>query len=90
VRHTDGCLLRAARPCFTFSRISEALAVQINGLGSLLCCSKDALVGEISKKTFHHVEPGSVGRCEVHVEARMALKPALHSGVLVRRVVVSN
>jgi hypothetical protein len=52
--------------------------------------SADALVGEISKETFHDVEPGSAGRCEVHVEARMALQPALHSGVLVRRVVVSN
>ena len=52
--------------------------------------SADAVVGEISKKTFHHVEPGSAGRCEVHVEARMALEPALHSRVLVRRVVVSN
>src|SRR6267154_403581 len=52
VRHTDGRLLRAARPRFTFSRISEALAVQINGLGSLLCCSTETMIVVTSSLTL--------------------------------------
>src|SRR6266550_3080833 len=52
VRHTDGRLLRAARPRFTFSRISEALAVQINGLGSLLCCSRETMIVVTSSLTL--------------------------------------
>src|SRR5205807_9091009 len=52
VRHTDGRLLRAARPRFTFSRISEALAVQINGLGSLLCCSTETIIVVTSSLTL--------------------------------------
>ena len=39
VRHTDGTLFRLRRARFTFSRMSEALAVQMYGLGSELCCS---------------------------------------------------
>ena len=38
VRHTDRHLFRAARPRFTFSKMSQALAVQMKGLGSRLCC----------------------------------------------------
>ena len=37
VRQTDHNLLLAARARFTFSRMSEALAVQTNGFGSVLC-----------------------------------------------------
>ena len=33
IRHTDGHLLRAARARVTFSRMSEAFAVQMMGLG---------------------------------------------------------
>src|SRR3989442_10493065 len=36
---TDHNLLLAARARFTFSRMSEALAVQTNGFGSVLCCA---------------------------------------------------
>src|SRR5256885_17204795 len=52
VHHTDGRLLRAARPRFTFSRISEALAVQINGLGSLWCCSTETMIVVTSSLTL--------------------------------------
>ena len=38
VRQTDHNLLLAALARFTFSRMSEALAVQTNGFGSVLCC----------------------------------------------------
>jgi len=106
VRRTDGRLLRAARPRFTFIKDIRGLGCPDKRFGLLVVllegnhdrgdeffnavkhASADALVGEISKKTFH--QPGRAGRCEVHVEARMALEPALHSRVLVRRVVVSN
>jgi len=37
LRHTDGLLLRLALARLTFSRISLAFAVQINGLGWRLC-----------------------------------------------------
>jgi O-antigen/teichoic acid export membrane protein len=52
VRHADGRLLRAARPRFTFSRMSDALAVQMNGLGSLLCCSTEAVIVVTSSLTL--------------------------------------
>ena len=45
-------VLRAARPRFTFSRISEALAVQINGLGSLWCCSTETMIVVTSSLTL--------------------------------------
>ena len=39
VRQTDTILFRVAWPLFTFSKISEALAVQIKGFGFWLCCA---------------------------------------------------
>ena len=39
VRQADCNLWRAARPRLTFSSMSEALAVQIKGLGCWLCCA---------------------------------------------------
>ena len=39
-RHTDCNLLSLSRPRFTFSRISEALAVQMNGFGFSLCLAR--------------------------------------------------
>jgi hypothetical protein len=39
VRHTDGLLFRLALARLTFSRMSLALAVQMKGFGSRLCCS---------------------------------------------------
>lgn len=39
VRQADCILLSFLRPRFTFSRISAAVAVQMNGLGSELCAS---------------------------------------------------
>src|SRR5206468_969778 len=52
VRHTDGRLLRAARPRFTFSRISDALAVQINSLGALLCSARETMIVVTSSLTL--------------------------------------
>src|ERR1700674_5118199 len=45
---------------------------------------------EITKEAFHHVEPRSAGGCEVNVEPRMALQPALNDGMFVSGVVVHD
>ncbi len=39
VRQADATLSRRWRARLTFSKMSEAFAVQMNGLGSKLCCS---------------------------------------------------
>ena len=49
-----------------------------------------ALLGQVAKQTFHHVEPGGTGRGGVHVKAGMALQPAPHLGMFVGRIVVGN
>jgi len=38
-----------------------------------------AVMGNVAEEAFHHVEPGSRGGCEAHVESLMFPEPALHS-----------
>ena len=50
----------------------------------------DGLVGDQGEEALDLIEPGAVGRDEVHVPARAAGKPSLDLGVAVRGVVVDN
>ena len=43
----------------------------------------EALLGEVAKEAFHHVEPRGTGGREVHMEAWMPIEPAFHLGVFV-------
>ena len=49
-----------------------------------------AINGQVPKEAFHHIEPGSTGGCEVNMEPRMTIQPALDSGMFVSRVVVHD
>jgi len=55
VRQADCRLSRAARARLTFSRISAALAVQMNGLGWSLCLSMYAWIATISSSTSRKI-----------------------------------
>ena len=50
----------------------------------------DAVLGDQAEEALDLVEPGSRGRGEVHMEARMALQPGLDLGMLVGGVVVGD
>jgi len=41
-------------------------------------------LGQVSKKAFDHIEPGSTGRSEMNVEPFMVFQPGLHVGMFVR------
>src|SRR6266568_1134116 len=49
-----------------------------------------ALLREVAKEPFHHVEPGRAGGGEVHVEASAPSEPAFHLGMFVRGVVIHD
>src|SRR5438093_9730391 len=49
-----------------------------------------ALLREVAKEPFHHVEPGCAGGGEVHVEAPAPSEPAFHLGMFVRGVVIHD
>ena len=40
--------------------------------------ASNAVSGDLGEEALHHVEPGSRGRREVQMEARMRLEPALY------------
>jgi len=46
--------------------------------------------GDLGEEAFDHVEPGRRGRCEVQMEARMYLEPALHGRGLVSGIVIND
>ena len=46
--------------------------------------------GQVAKEAFDHIEPRGRSGGKVHVETLMALEPALHTGMLVGRVVVAD
>lgn len=82
-------------------RPDEGLRVQVvlgdvvldgfhQGCDALEGAAPDALGRDVPEEALDHVEPGRAGRREMHVEARMATQPLLHSGVLVRPVVVGD
>src|SRR4030088_2532410 len=50
----------------------------------------DLLVSEGGEPAFHHIDPGSAGGREVHVEARALGQPCADGGCFVRAVVVQN
>jgi hypothetical protein len=50
----------------------------------------DSLVGEVAKEAFHHVQPRTTGRREVHVEPAVPIQPPLNLRMFVRRVVIGN
>src|SRR5215471_9172645 len=50
----------------------------------------DAVSGDLGEEALDHVEPGRRSRCEVQVEARMGLEPALHDGCLMGGVVIDD
>ena len=49
-----------------------------------------SVLSEVAEETLHHVEPRRTGGGEVHVESGAAREPALHLGMLMRRVVVAD
>ena len=50
----------------------------------------DAVMRDVAEEAFHHVEPGCRGRRKAHVESFVFFQPALHSFMLVGRVVVAD
>ncbi len=48
------------------------------------------VLGDVAKEPLNHIEAGRRSRREVHVKARMLLRPPNRCSVLVRRVVVSD
>src|SRR5262245_28740217 len=48
------------------------------------------LVGEVAEEAFDEVQPRATGRCEMHMEPRMALQPRPDLRVFVSGVVVEN
>src|SRR6516165_9521552 len=50
----------------------------------------DAVSGDLGEEALNHVEPGSRGRREVQMEARMRLEPALYGRGLVGGIVVDH
>ena len=46
--------------------------------------------GDVAEESLDHGQPRGRCRSEVHVEARMFVKPRLHRAVLVRGVVVGD
>src|ERR1035438_7528803 len=53
-RHTDRILRSVARPRVTFSRMSDAAAVQIKGLGARLCSATYASMAAIKMSTLRN------------------------------------
>ncbi len=79
----------------------EGLAVRVVGgdevvdsLHELLDAGKraaaDRLVGDHGEEALDLIEPGAVGRDEMHVPARLRCQPGFDLGVIVGRVVVGN
>src|SRR5665213_1023708 len=58
--------------------------------GGAVSAATDLPLCERGKEALDLIDPGSRGRSEVHVEARMAGEPTTHSGGLVRAVVVHH
>ena len=50
----------------------------------------DRLSGDLGEPVFDLIEPGTAGRNDVQLEARMRHEPAAHGGSLVGRVVVEH
>src|SRR5271156_5586601 len=52
--------------------------------------SADALGGDFRKESFDQIQPGSTRRREMPLIARVRLKPSLHRGMGVGRIVVQD
>src|SRR5229473_6574810 len=52
--------------------------------------SPKPVLSEVAEETLHHVQPGTAGGGEVHVEARMAGQPLLDLGVFVCGIVIRD
>jgi len=50
----------------------------------------DRVVAQVAEESLDHVQPGSAGRREVHMEPRVPLEPGLDLRVLVSGVVVDD
>ena len=70
------------------------LNVFVNGLLKFLHAAEDsiadAVVCNVTKPAFDHIQPRTARGCEMQVESRMFLEPLRHVGVLVRGVVVDD
>src|SRR6516225_6990313 len=72
----------------------------MKGFGSALWFSRSSIMGEgaaadpvagdLGKEALDHIEPGSRGRCEVQMEARMGLEPALNGSGLVGGIIIDD
>ena len=49
-----------------------------------------AILGQVAKKTFHHIQPRRARGSEVQMKARVPRQPALHFAVLMGGVVVAD
>ena len=49
-----------------------------------------AVLGDVSKKPLHHVQPGRRGWREMHVKSWMLVQPVLYHRMLMRGVVVND
>src|SRR3954471_16023076 len=55
-----------------------------------MCATSDVFLRKCSKPAFHHVDPGSAGGSEVHVEARALGQPSADGSGFVSAVAVQN
>src|SRR5713226_5497587 len=49
-----------------------------------------AVLSEVAEESLHHVEPGTAGGGEVHMEAPMAGQPLVDLGMFVRGIVIRD
>jgi len=71
-----------------------AVDVVIDGSDEFFQAAKhaatQAVVSQVTKEAFYHVQPRAAGGREMHVEARVAAEPWLHAGMFVSGVVVHD
>ena len=55
-----------------------------------VCAAAQLFVGQLGKPALDEIQPGPVGRCEVHVEARALRQPVANQRRFMRTVVVHD
>lgn len=89
----EGLQPRRPRPVWLQGEIALR-KVSFNGGNQFFDAGKaaftNAINGEVSKKSFHHIHPRTACWDEVHVEPWSFCQPSLHLGMFVGAVVVND
>src|SRR5262250_1897921 len=84
----------ASRPDEGFGILVVTVDVSANRHEEFFEITKHAttqlVLGKVTEKTLHHVQPRGTSRGEVHVEPWMTLQPALDLGMFVGGVVIAD